>query len=330
MALRILEMVVPTSARERAIELCSAVDALGAWHAPLDDGLVLVRVLAESEKLDSLISASENQFGHEPGYRIIVHSVDATLPRPAAADGVSDQPTPHPERVACAELVESLSGGVRVTRAFLLAVALSTIVAVFGLVRNDATIVIGAMVIAPLLTPSMALSLATTLGDAGLARRAVAAGGISMALVAAIAFVLGLVLPVDPGVGEIARRSSVDPTDIVLALAAGSAGAVALTSGLPGMLVGVMVAVALMPPLVVTALMAASGHWDAFLRAALLVMTNGICVNLAGVGTFLLQNVRPQHWWEAHRARQMVRVAAGVWLVLLMLLGIAIYFSDVP
>ena len=261
-------------------------------------------------------------------------SVDATLPRPVApspaTDAPADEPPLKPERVACAELVKNLSGGVRVTRTFLFTAALSTIVAVFGLIRNDATIVIGAMVIAPLLTPSMALSLATTLGDGSLARRAVAAGGISMALAAAIAFALGLVLSVDVSVGEIVRRSSVDLTDIVLALAAGSSGALALTSGLPEMLVGVMVAVALLAPLVVTSLMAAAGQWDAVIRAALLVMTNLICVNLAGVATFLLQNVRPQHWWETHRARKMVRFAAGIWLVLLMLLGAAIYLSDVP
>ena len=331
MALRILEIVVPQDVTQRAVELCSSVETLGTWHASLEEGLALVRVLVESEKLDALIHASENQFGHEPGYRIMLLSVDATLPRPVATsvtDAPAEEPSLNPERVACAELVENLSGGVRVTRTFLLTAALSTIVAVFGLARNDATIVIGAMVIAPLLTPSMALSLATTLGDGSLARRAVVAGGISMALAATIAFTLGLVLSVDVSVGEIARRSSVDLTDIVLALAAGSAGALALTSGLPGVLVGVMVAVALLPPLVVTSLMAAAGQWDAVIRAALLVTTNLICVNLAGVATFFLQNVRPQHWWEAHRARKMVRYAAGIWLALLMLLGAAIYLSD--
>jgi uncharacterized hydrophobic protein (TIGR00341 family) len=183
------------------------------------------------------------------------------------------------------------------------------------------------MVIAPLLTPNMALSLATTLGDGRLARAAFRAALFSLLLAAAVALVLGLLVPFDPSVPEIARRSQVDLGDIVLALASGSAGALAFTTGLPAMLVGVMVAVALMPPLVVTTLLVASGLWGLAGQAGLLVLTNVICVNLAGVATFLYQDVRPQHWWEAYRARRMVRVAGSVWLALLLALVVLVYLS---
>lgn len=90
--------------------------------------------------------------------------------------------------------------------------------------------------------------------------------------------------------------------DIALALAAGSAGALAFTTGVPAVVVGVMVAVALLPPLVVTGLLAGSGHFDRAVSAFILVTANVTCLNLAAVGTFLMQKVRPRTWWEAERA----------------------------
>ncbi len=330
MALRMLEMILPADMRAAAVDVCQGIGALGTWHEALGEDLVLVRVLAQSNQLDQLIAESEKRFGHDPAFRLVVFSIDATLPRLADAKppvGAAEETPPSRQRIAVAELTETLSGGVGITRTLGLTTVLSTIVATLGLMRNDSTVVIGAMVIAPLLTPNMALSLATTLGDARLARAAFRAALFSLVLAAAVALLLGLLVPFDPSVPEIARRSRVDLSDIFLALASGSAGALAFTTGLPAMLVGVMVAVALMPPLVATVLLAASGLWDLASQAGLLVCTNVICVNLAGVATFLYQDVRPQHWWEAHRARLMVRVAGGIWLALLVVLVVLVYLS---
>lgn len=332
MALRMLEMFVPLAMKQAATELCAAAGTLGTWTETLEDEMVLVRTLAESEQLDSVIGYAEKSFGHAPGFRMVIFTADATLPRlvekVVEPDPSGEPPAQNPQRIAIAELMENLSGGVRVTRTLVLTTVLSTIVATLGLMRNDATIVIGAMVIAPLLLPNMALSLATTLGDAALARRALNAAGLSLVIAAVVSFSIALVVPFDPEVPEIARRSHVDLSDIVLALASGSAGALALTTGLSGVLVGVMVAVALMPPLVVTVLLATSGLWADASQAALLVLTNVICVNLAGVATFLYQNVRPRHWWEASRATRMVRRAAVIWAALLLLLLALIYVSN--
>ncbi len=81
-----------------------------------------------------------------------------------------------------------------------------------------------------------------------------------------------------------------------------------------------MVAVALLPPFVVFGLLAASGEFAAAGGALLLVATNVICVNLAGVVTFVVQGVRPLSWWEVERARRATRVALATWVVLLVVL----------
>ena len=88
-----------------------------------------------------------------------------------------------------------------------------------------------------------------------------------------------------------------------------------------------MVAVALLPPLVTLGMLAGSGFWKEALGALLLLLTNLICINLAGVVTFLLQGVRPRTWWEAKQAKKATRNAILIWATLLILLGVVIILA---
>jgi uncharacterized membrane protein len=83
-------------------------------------------------------------------------------------------------------------------------------------------------------------------------------------------------------------------------------------------LIGVMVAVALLPPLVTFRLLLGGGHPELATGAFSLFLMNLICVNLAGVTTFLVQGIRPATWWEKDRAVKATRVAIGLWLALLV------------
>ncbi|PID99945.1 MAG: TIGR00341 family protein, partial [Acidobacteria bacterium] len=98
----------------------------------------------------------------------------------------------------------------------------------------------------------------------------------------------------------------------------------AFTSGASGALIGVMVAVALMPPLVACGILLGAGHLLLAFKALCLVITNVICVNLAGVGTFFIQGVRPGTWWEAKKAKKSARTAVILWSCLLSLLIVII------
>lgn len=61
-------------------------------------------------------------------------------------------------------------------------------------------------------------------------------------------------------------------------------------------------------------------HWGALL----LLSVNIICVNLAGVATFLFQGVRPRTWWEENRAKKSTRIAIFIWTLLLLILIVII------
>jgi uncharacterized hydrophobic protein (TIGR00341 family) len=334
-ALRLVEMVLPQTHEGQVKEYLAQLAKLGLWEQKLDEDLTLFRVLVDSEQAEPVLHEVERRFAHQEGFRVWLLPVEATLPRPedqAKGEAAATEEGPgardsHKERLPCAELVEEVSQDVHVSRTFLITVILSTMVAAIGLVRDNVAIIVGAMVIAPLLRPNMALALATTLGDPPLARRSMAATGAGLAISLVVAVLAGVAVPVDRTVREIASRATVGIGDVTLALVAGSAGALAFTSGVSAALVGVMVAVALLPPLVAAGLLLGSGETVMALQALLLLATNIICVNLAGVATFLIQSVRPRAWWDQSRAKRMVRRAVTVWILLLGCLIGLIYAS---
>ena len=134
---------------------------------------------------------------------------------------------------------------------------------------------------------------------------------------------MGYFFETNPTIPEIAKRTQADFSDVILALASGCAGVLAFTTGASSAVIGVMVAVALLPPLSVCGLLLGAGQFSQAIGAFLLFITNIICINLAGVITFLVQGVSPRAWWEADKAKKATRKALALWsLILAFLAGI--------
>lgn len=330
MALRLIEAHLPAGANEELDALVEALGPVDAWSTGGEGG-VLARILIDAEETESATDRLAERFGGGEGFRVVVHAVEATLPRVEQdEEGPDEKPVgfwSRPGRISREELYADLSEGSRLHPLFLVAVALSTIVAAVGLMRSDVAVIIGAMVIAPLLGPNMGLALAATLGDRDLAARAFRAGMAGLVLALVLSSAIGAVFHVDPASTELAVRTRIGFADVAVALAAGAAGSLAYTSALPSAVIGVMVAVALVPPLVATGLFVGSGHPSMAFRSGLLVVTNVTCVNLAGVAMFLAQKVRPRTWWDAERARRATRLAIASWLFALGLLAAAILLA---
>jgi len=336
--LRMMEIVVP---EDRAGELSDLLgedeELFGVWTDPLDEGLVRARVLLPTGHTEGLSDRLSEHFTGADGFRIVLFAVEATVPRveepeepeadEAGAPGAEAEAPPEhqPLRVSREELYADLQEASGLSGVYLVTVVLSTLVAALGLVRGDIAVIIGAMVIAPLLGPNVALALAVTLGDVALGARALKTIGAGVATAAAVSVGMGLLLTVDPSVPAIASRTSASFSDLALALAAGSAGALAFTTGIPTALIGVMVAVALLPPLATTGLLLGSGQVGPAAGAGLLVLTNVACINLAGIVTFLAQRVRPRTWWEEERAKRATKIAMALWLAVLAVLAAAIF-----
>jgi uncharacterized hydrophobic protein (TIGR00341 family) len=337
MALRLIEVILPQQYQHKVQEILQDQEVLGIWQAGLSQDQILVRLLLPTEKTEPVLDLLKKHYSHVDGFRVMLLTVEASLPRPEPPEGKKEkQKETQPEevsksktsRISRQELYADITQSAQLSRVYLVMVVLSSLVAAIGLLRDNLVALIGAMVIAPLLGPNVALSLATTLADVSLAKRALKVNVVGILTALALSIFIGIIFTVNPDIHVLASRTGVGLGDVVLALAAGCAGTLAFTAGIPTVLVGVMVAVALLPPLVTLGLLLGSGYWHLALGAMLLLLINLICINLAGVTTFLAQGIRPVTWWEADRAKKATRVAILLWGLLLLALVVVILLTQ--
>ena len=234
MSLRLIQAVLPRDCETALTELPSAPAVVDRWSGLLDDGKVLVSLLVERDQTERLLDDLQNRFSDVDGFRVLLLPVEATLPRPVEAEPEETQKEQKsPERISREELYNDVVESARISRVFVAQVVLATLVASVGLLRGDTAIIIGAMAIAPLLGPNVSLCLATALGDVELATRSLKTNFLGLAVALAVTLVIGFVLPVDVTVEAIRDRTKVSGADIVLALASGCAGVLALQAARP-------------------------------------------------------------------------------------------------
>lgn len=323
---QLIEVVLPEGRTEAVHELLHDAPIIDAWNVKFEDNRAGIYLLANTSQVESILNILETYLKPLPGARAVLLPLDAVIPRPEPEKtDQQEEERGNSGRISRQELYSDVAGGTSLSWHYLVMVLLSAIIAAVGLVRNDMAIIIGAMVLAPLLLPNVAFALANTLGDFKLGRDALKTTLSGLLLAVACGTAAGLAFPVDPDVSAIVTRTRLQWSDLLLALASGSAGVLSLTSGSGRLsLVGVMVAVALMPPLVTAGLMFGTGRFITGLSALNLAVANIICINLAGIITFHIQGIRPAVWWEKNRARQATVRATAILVILLILLALII------
>lgn len=326
---RMLELIAPKDTCQSAREVIEREEHLGIWTNSYHEGYTVLRVLINMDDTETLSDTLTDKFSDADGFRIMIFSVEATLPQPEIAEEeLTDKEESSVERVSREELYANVSSGSRMTWVFLVSVFFSTVVAGFGLITNDVAVIIGAMVITPLLGPNVAMSLAVTLGDLKLGLRSLKANGAGLSIALLISYIMGAVFIVDPETAQILSRTEVGLTHISIGLAAGSAGVLAYTEGVPAPVIGVMMAIALLPALASGGLLLGAGYYELALGALILTVTNLICINLSGVLTFLAQGIRPRTWWETKKAKKAIRIGLAIWFVLLVIFATLIFLWE--
>lgn len=328
MALRLLETFVPEHRSADAEETLREVGAHSVWLEPGAQGEAILCAVVGSSRSGPALDALHDRFHGVPNFRVMVLPLEGTLPRPRASSATEErQRVQSAAGVSREEVYAKISDGAELSSDFVAMTLLATTVAAVGMVTGNVPAVIGAMVVAPLLGPNVALALGLTLGDRELIRAALRtnAAGFALAFVASI--VAGRLLTVDPSMPELASRTTVGLLDLVLALAAGCAGALAYTSGAPTYLIGVMVAVAILPPTVASGMLFGNGLWREGTGAMALVVANVTAVNLVSMAILMAKGLRPRLWWQAERARRSARWGLIGWLVMLGALVVAVLAS---
>jgi uncharacterized hydrophobic protein (TIGR00341 family) len=320
--LKLIEIIANEGTAETIAAIAEQNDAQDFRLGQKDENdMQEMRLYVTDDKVQAVLDAVQSVLNVRPDSHIHVIPIEIALPLPPGAARKKED-----EAVAAREqLYEEVEKSARLDLNFIVLVVLSTVVAAIGLVENNVAVVIGAMVIAPLLGPNLAFGLATALGDMSLMRSSLAtlATGIGLSLV--LAFSMGKFWPFSAISDELLARTDVGMDSIALALASGSAAALSLTTRLSSILVGVMVAVALLPPAVSLGLVAGRGQFDLATGAGLLLFVNIVCINLSCKVVFLIKGIAPRTWWEKEKAKRAGTIYIAVWLVTLALLVLAIY-----
>ncbi len=252
-------------------------------------------------------------------WRIVVLPVEATVP--ALEPRQSDEERKKKRTIALREeIFQDVESRAKLSLDFLVLTALSTIVAAIGLNADNVAVVIGAMVIAPLLGPVLAFNFAAALGHMSLLLRASLSTLAGLGLGLAISTLIGVLIKVELESTELISRTVVGLDSIALALASGAAAALSIVTGLSATLVGVMVAVALLPPAAAVGLLLGAGETELAAQAALLLLVNIVCVNIAALVVYRWKGIAPRTWLERRSAKRSVIINLGVWTALLVVL----------
>jgi uncharacterized hydrophobic protein (TIGR00341 family) len=319
---RLIVISVESGHTDTIIALARQIKVLDFQVYPPDEETrrQTVHVLIDQENRQALLDRLQSCLGAAEDWRITILPVEATLPPPEKDAEKEANGRKGAKRQSREELYNDVATSARIDWNFLIFVVLSTVVAAIGLIEDNVAVVIGAMVIAPLLGPNLAFSLGVALGDRGLMGRAMVTNALGVALSVALCVLIGLTWPLDLRSEELMARTRVGFDGLVLALAAGAAAALSRTTGVSSALVGVMVAVALLPPAAAIGLMLGAGHRELAVGAALLLAINVVCVNLSAQIVFVLRGVTPRTWFEKKAAQRAVLINAGVWFLLLLAL----------
>ncbi|MFB6160438.1 MAG: TIGR00341 family protein [Haloferacaceae archaeon] len=206
----------------------------------------------------------------------------------------------------------------------------SAIIATAGLLLDSAAVVVGSMVIAPLIGPAMATSVGTVFRD-----RELFTQGVKLQVVGALLTVVSATLfaflvkrgnLVPPGldvlsIPQIRERFRPDVLSLVVALGSGVAGVVSLASGFSSALVGVMIAVALIPPAATVGVGIAWGRPSLVLGSGVLLLVNVLSINLAALVVLWYMGYRPAQWLRGERTKRAILRRAGVLLLSILLLS---------
>jgi uncharacterized hydrophobic protein (TIGR00341 family) len=322
--MRLIELSFPNTVDTKPLlKSCLRANPVDHRLEPEDDrGRRVLRLYFKSGDGQEAIDAIQGLLADTDDWRLVVIPIEATLPK----EEPDEDPEARKQRRTLAlreELYEDIASGAQLNRDFLILTALSAVVAALGMNANNVAAVIGAMVIAPLLGPILAFSFASALGDLDLMSKSARTAVAGLVLGLGISFALGMTLSVNTLSGELVSRTVVGVDTTALALVSGAAAALSISTGVASALVGVMVAVALLPPSAAMGLYAGAGEWSMAARAGLLLSINVVSVNLAALFTYRMKGVRPRTWLERKSAKRSVFVNYAVWVILITALTIA-------
>ena len=227
----------------------------------------------------------------------------------------------HASKAQYATLFSNLREESRVTQNFMVLLILSTMLATFGLFINSSSIIIGAMILAPLMQPIVSLSMGVLRQDSTLEIHGAKSIMVGVLVVLLTSALLALFTPIERLTTEMTGRLSPTILDLFVAIVSGVAAAyVKSNEKILGSLAGVAIAVALVPPIAVAGIGLGWGDWSMFSMALLLFITNLVGIVLSASFTFAILGFSPLH---------LAKKGILTWMIIVTIVSIPLYSSFV-
>lgn len=203
---------------------------------------------------------------------------------------------PQLEREDRISLVERVQNASQWNVDFIALICLSTAIATLGLMQNSTAVVIGAMLVAPLMTPLIGCGLAVVQGNGFLMKNASKSVLLGFLVALVLAMLMGTVIPHAGLTTEMLSRGKPNALDLAVALISGIAAAYATARpNLLGALPGVAIAAALVPPIATSGVALAHGDFVTSAGAAMLFFTNIIAIVLGAAAALFAVGMQAQH-----------------------------------
>lgn len=338
--MRLIELMLPAEKRHAVVEVLEdeGIDYILTEEASSHPPDVALSFPLPTPAVEPVLDRIRGVGLDEDAYTVIVKSETVISERFEALEERYGNHTYSRDRIGRDELLARARDMTPTFSTYLLLLVTSAVVATAGLLVDSPAVVVGSMVIAPLLGPAIGASVGSVLDEPDLFRRGVwfqavglISGVVAATMFAAIAQVANLV---PPGINlleiaEIRGRIRPDFLSLTVALGAGIAGAWSLATGTSAVIVGVMIAAALVPPLAVIGIGIAFGLPRIAISAGVLVLINVLTINLTSLGVLWYKGYQPANWVQLESASQSTKqrmALLGVGIILLSsFLGVVTY-----
>ena len=340
--MRLVQVTIPAGKREAVLELLDeeSIDYVVTDETSGREYTAVVYFPLPTNAVEPILESLRGTGLEREAYTVVLSAETVVSEKFEALEEEYDEREDSEERIARQELEARAKELAPSLPTYLLMTVVSAVIATAGLLLDSPATVVGSMVIAPLIGPAMSAAVGSVIDDTEMFRRGVILQvlGVILSVAAATAFTIfvqttNLVPPgMDPLVlSEVEERLSPNFLSLAVAIGAGIAGAISLTAGVSAALVGVMIAVALIPPAATVGIGIAYSEPALALGSAVLVSVNVLSINLSALVMLWYSGYRPENFFQRDEARtatlQRVVVLVGAIMALSLFLGGVTYDS---
>ena len=279
--------------------------------------LLIINLLYD--KVDLVIDKLKGKFdfSHNVNRSLMIFTPDAIIPRN------KEKADKESYRAARETIINYARENSTVDLQLIFLAIVAAVITSLGLIINNTPVIVGSMIIAPVFGPIAAIAIGIVLGDLKLLGRGLLAELTVIAIAISVGVIFGLIIP-NVAVNH-ALKVRMLPTlpDLLIAFAAGGAGAYSLIKHVKSQqLVGVVIAAALIPVMATIGIGISLGNLNLITGATLLLLVNFFALLLAIILVFYYQGLKPQ-WWYASTAKKLIKRS-------LIILTISVFILTLP